>query len=127
MVDGCSRMGVLIRIVLPVSIPGIVCAVLFAFTLAWNEFIYAYSFISSSTQKVVAPGVLTELIRGDVFHWGEIRAGAFVGALPIVIFYVFFLDDLIRTSEVNNLRHSCASFHYGNWISEWNSLMLLYP
>ncbi|MBW1961605.1 MAG: carbohydrate ABC transporter permease [Deltaproteobacteria bacterium] len=92
MVDGCSRMGVLLRIVLPVSIPGIVCAVLFAFTLAWNEFIYAYSFISSSTQKVVAPGVVTELIRGDVFHWGEIMAGAFIGALPIVIFYVFFLD-----------------------------------
>lgn len=92
MVDGCSRIGVLFRIVLPISIPGIVCAVLFAFTLAWNEFIYAYSFISSSTQKVVAPGVVTELIRGDVFHWGEIMAGAFTGALPIVIFYVFFLD-----------------------------------
>jgi multiple sugar transport system permease protein len=92
MVDGCSRIGVLIRIVLPVSIPGIVCAVLFAFTLAWNEFIYAYSFISASTQKVVSPGVVTELIRGDIFHWGEIMAGAFTGALPIVFFYVFFLD-----------------------------------
>ncbi len=92
MVDGCSRIGVLIRIVLPISIPGIVCAVLFAFTLAWNEFIYAYSFISASTQKVVSPGVVTELIRGDIFHWGEIMAGAFVGSLPIVIFYVFFLD-----------------------------------
>ena len=92
MVDGCSRIGVLIRIVLPVSIPGIVCAVLFAFTLAWNEFIYAYSFISASTQKVVSPGVVTELIRGDIFHWGSLMAGAFVGSLPIVIFYVFFLD-----------------------------------
>ena len=92
MVDGCSRMGVLFRIVLPISIPGIVCSVLFAFTLAWNEFIYAYSFISSSVQKVVAPGVVTELIRGDVFHWGEIMAGAFAGSLPIVFFYVFFLD-----------------------------------
>jgi multiple sugar transport system permease protein len=92
MVDGCSRIGVLIRIVLPVSIPGIVCAVLFAFTLAWNEFIYAYSFISASTEKVVSPGVVTELIRGDIFHWGSLMAGAFVGSLPIVIFYVFFLD-----------------------------------
>jgi multiple sugar transport system permease protein len=92
MVDGCSRIGVLFRIVLPVSIPGIVCAVLFSFTLAWNEFIYAYSFISASTQKVVSPGVVTELIRGDIFHWGSLMAGAFTGALPIVIFYVFFLD-----------------------------------
>lgn len=92
LVDGCSRLGALFRIILPVSIPGLVCVVLFSFTLSWNEFIYALTFISSSLAKTVTVGTAAELIRGDVFNWGAIMAGAFTGALPIVIIYVFFLD-----------------------------------
>jgi len=92
LVDGCGRLGVLFRIVLPVAVPGIVCAMLFAFTLAWNEFLYALTFISASVVKTVTIGVAAEMVRGDVFHWGGIMAGAVVGALPVVLMYVFFLD-----------------------------------
>jgi multiple sugar transport system permease protein len=92
MVDGCGRIGALIRVVLPVTVPGLVCAILFSFTLSWNEFIYALTFISQSTQKTATVGVAAELVRGDVFHWGEIMAGASTGSLPIVLIYAFFLD-----------------------------------
>jgi multiple sugar transport system permease protein len=92
MVDGCGRLGVLLRIVVPVAIPGIVCAALFAFTLAWNEFLYALTFVSASVSKTVTVGVAAEMVRGDVFHWGGIMAGAVAGALPVVVMYVFFLD-----------------------------------
>ena len=92
MVDGCGRIGALIRVVLPVTVPGLICAILFSFTLSWNEFIYALTFISQSTQKTATVGVAAELVRGDVFHWGEIMAGASTGSLPIVLIYAFFLD-----------------------------------
>jgi multiple sugar transport system permease protein len=92
LVDGCGRLGVLFRIVIPVAIPGIVCAMLFAFTLAWNEFLYALTFTSASVTKTVTVGVAAEMVRGDVFHWGGIMAGAVAGALPVVVMYVFFLD-----------------------------------
>jgi multiple sugar transport system permease protein len=92
LVDGCGRLGVLFRIVLPIAIPGIVCAMLFAFTLAWNEFLYALTFTSASVTKTVTVGVAAEMIRGYVFHWGGIMAGAVTGALPVVVMYVFFLD-----------------------------------
>ena len=92
LVDGCSRLGVLFRIIIPVAIPGIICASLFAFTLAWNEFLYALTFTSASVTKTVTVGVAAEMIRGDVFHWGGIMAGAVTGALPVVVVYVFFLD-----------------------------------
>jgi multiple sugar transport system permease protein len=92
LVDGCSRVGVLFRIVIPVAIPGIVCALLFAFTLAWNEFLYALTFTNASVTKTVTVGVAAEMIRGDVFHWGGIMAGAITGALPVVVMYVLFLD-----------------------------------
>jgi multiple sugar transport system permease protein len=92
LVDGCSRLGVLFRIVIPIAVPGIICALLFAFTLAWNEFLYALTFTSASVTKTVTVGVAAEMIRGDVFHWGGIMAGAVAGALPVVVMYVFFLD-----------------------------------
>ncbi|MGH7417636.1 MAG: carbohydrate ABC transporter permease, partial [Candidatus Rokuibacteriota bacterium] len=92
MVDGCGRLGVLWRIVVPVAVPGIVCAVLFAFALAWNEFLYALTFVSASVSKTVTVGVAAEMVRGDVFHWGGIMAGAVVGALPVVVMYILFLD-----------------------------------
>jgi multiple sugar transport system permease protein len=92
MVDGCTRFQALIRIVLPVAVPGIVCAVLFAFTISWNEFIYALTFISSTAQKTTTVGVTAELIRGDIFYWGSLMAGAILGSVPIVLVYVVFMD-----------------------------------
>jgi multiple sugar transport system permease protein len=73
------------------AVPGIVCAVLFVFTLAWGEFPYVLTFVSASVSKTVT-GVAAEMVRGDVFHWGGIMAGAVAGALPVVMLYVLFLD-----------------------------------
>ena len=92
MVDGATRLQALLRIVLPIAVPGLVCAVLFAFTLSWNEFIYALTFTSSSDEITASVGVTSELIRGDVYFWGGLMAGAVLGSVPIVILYVFFLD-----------------------------------
>ena len=92
MVDGATRLQALWRIVLPIAVPGLVCAALFAFTLSWNEFIYALTFTSSSEQITASVGVTTELIRGDIYYWGSLMAGAVLASVPIVILYVFFLD-----------------------------------
>jgi multiple sugar transport system permease protein len=92
MVDGATRIQALWRIVLPITIPGLVCAALFAFTLSWNEFIYALTFTSSSDQITASVGVTSELIRGDIYFWGQLMAGAVLGSVPIVMLYVFFLD-----------------------------------
>ena len=92
MVDGCTRFQALVRIVLPVAIPGIICAILFAFTISWNEFIYALTFISSTAQNTTTVGVTAELIRGDIFYWGSLMAGAVLGSIPIVLVYVVFMD-----------------------------------
>jgi len=92
MVDGATRLQALARIVLPMAVPGLVCAVLFAFTLSWNEFIYALTFLSSSEEITASVGVTQELIRGDIYFWGSLMAGAVLGSVPIVILYVFFLD-----------------------------------
>jgi multiple sugar transport system permease protein len=92
MVDGCTRLQSLFKVVLPMATPGIICAVLFAFTLSWNEFIYALTFVSSTANKTITAGVTVELIRGDIFYWGELMAGAMLGSVPIVLVYVFFLD-----------------------------------
>jgi multiple sugar transport system permease protein len=92
MVDGATRIQALLRIVLPIAIPGLVCAILFAFTLSWNEFIYALTFTSSSEEITASVGVTSELIRGDIYFWGGLMAGAVLGSVPIVLLYVFFLD-----------------------------------
>jgi multiple sugar transport system permease protein len=92
MVDGATRIQALWRIVLPIAVPGLVCAALFAFTLSWNEFIYALTFTSSSDQITARVGVTSELIRGDIYFWGSLMAGAVLASIPIVVLYVFFLD-----------------------------------
>jgi multiple sugar transport system permease protein len=92
MVDGATRVQALWRIVLPIAVPGLVCAALFAFTLSWNEFIYALTFTSSSEEITASVGITSELIRGDIYFWGSLMAGAVLGSVPIVILYVFFLD-----------------------------------
>ena len=92
LVDGCTRIQALWYIILPIAVPGLVCAALFAFTLSWNEFIYALTFTSSSDEITASVGVTQELIRGDIYYWGQLMAGAMLGSIPIVILYVFFLD-----------------------------------
>jgi multiple sugar transport system permease protein len=92
LVDGATRLQALLRIVLPIAVPGLVCAALFAFTLSWNEFIYALTFTSSSEEITASVGITSELIRGDIYFWGSLMAGAVLGSVPIVILYVFFLD-----------------------------------
>jgi multiple sugar transport system permease protein len=92
LVDGASRMQTLLRIVLPMALPGIVCCTLFGFTLTWNEFTYALTFVSQTANKTAVVGVTADLIRGDIYYWGSLMAGAVVASLPIVIVYVWFLD-----------------------------------
>jgi multiple sugar transport system permease protein len=92
LVDGATRFQTLSRIVLPMAIPGIVCVVLFGFTLTWNEFTYALTFVSQTANKTAVVGVTADLIRGDIYYWGSLMAGAVVASLPIVIIYVWFLD-----------------------------------
>ncbi len=96
MVDGCTRTGALRRIVLPISTAGILTAVIFAFTLCIQEFVYALTFISPSAQKTVSVGVPTDLIRGDVYYWGSLMAGALIASIPVAILYSLFLDRFIR-------------------------------
>ena len=95
MIDGASRLQALLRIVLPVAIPGVLTATLFTFTLSWGEFIYALSFISSSTKKTLAVGVVSELVRGDVFFWGSLMAGALLASFPIILIYSLFTDYFV--------------------------------
>ena len=92
LVDGASRMQTLTRIALPMAIPGIVCVILFGFTLTWNEFIYALTFVSQTANKTAIVGVTADLIRGDIYYWGSLMAGAVLASVPVVACYVFFLD-----------------------------------
>jgi multiple sugar transport system permease protein len=94
-VDGCSLFGAFIRMVIPLSLPAILTAVIFTFTLTLQEFVYALTFISSSAQKPITLGVATDLVRGDIFFWGEIMAGALIASIPVAIAYNLFLDRFI--------------------------------
>jgi multiple sugar transport system permease protein len=95
MIDGLSRLGAMVKVVLPLSISGILTIVVFAFTLTMHEFIYALTFISVSANKTVSIGVPTELVRGDVFQWGPLMAGALLASIPVAVVYTFFLDRFI--------------------------------
>ena len=86
-IDGATRFGAMVRIIFPVAIPGILSAGIFAFTLSWNEFIYALVFMASADQKTVPVGVVSELIRGDIFFWGQLMAGALLGSVPVALVY----------------------------------------
>jgi multiple sugar transport system permease protein len=92
LIDGASRWQILVRIILPLAVPGLISAGIFAFTLSWNEFIYALTFVSSSEVKTVPVGVVTELVEGDVYHWGSLMAGALLGSLPVAVLYSFFVE-----------------------------------
>ena len=92
LIDGATRWQILVKIVLPLAVPGLISAGIFAFTLSWNEFIYALTFVSSSEVKTVPVGVVTELVEGDVYHWGALMAGALLGSLPVAVMYSFFVE-----------------------------------
>jgi len=95
MIDGCSRVGALVRIVLPVAIPGIIFSGMFSFTLSWNEFVYALTFVSDTTHKTMSVAVPTELIRGDAYFWGELMAASLLGSVPVALLYSFFMDYFV--------------------------------
>jgi multiple sugar transport system permease protein len=94
-VDGCSLFGAFIKMVLPLSLPAILTVVIFTFTLTLQEFVYALTFISASDQKPITLGVATDLVRGDIFFWGELMAGALIASIPVAIAYNLFLDRFI--------------------------------
>jgi multiple sugar transport system permease protein len=94
-VDGCSLLGSFVKMVLPLSVPGILTVVIFTFTLTMQEFVYALTFISSASQKPITLGVATDLVRGDIFYWGELMAGALIASVPVAIAYNLFLDRFI--------------------------------
>jgi multiple sugar transport system permease protein len=95
MVDGYSRMMAFIKVVMPLSLSGVIAVVVFTFTLTLHEFIYALSFISSSAQRTLSVGVPVELIRGDVFFWQSLLAAAVIVAIPVGFVYNLFLDRLV--------------------------------
>jgi multiple sugar transport system permease protein len=94
-VDGCTVLGAFVKTVLPLSVPAILTVVIFAFTLTMQEFVYALTFISTSDEKPVTLGVATDLIRGDVFYWGELMGAALIASVPVAIAYNLFLDRFI--------------------------------
>lgn len=91
-IDGASRIQAMLYIILPLAVPGILSAGIFAFTLSWNEFLYALVFIHSPENKTIPVGVTSELIKGDVFFWGSLMAGALFGSVPVAVVYSFFVE-----------------------------------
>lgn len=95
MIDGYSRLGAFIRVVVPISLSGILTVAIFSFTLAMQEFVYAVTFISSVQSMTVSVGVPTFLVHGDVYFWGSLMAGCFIASVPVAILYNFFVDRFI--------------------------------
>ena len=95
MVDGATRIQAMVRIVIPLALPGILSAGMFAFTLSWNEFLYALIFMNDSLAKTIPVGVVQEFIHGDDFYWGQLMAGALMGSVPVALLYSFFVDYFV--------------------------------
>src|SRR5881409_1600664 len=96
LVDGCSRLKALARVIFPISIPGILTVVIFSFSLCVNDFVYAISFISNSANRTLSVGVPTDLIRGDVFFWQSLRAATLIPSIPLALLYNSFLNRFIE-------------------------------
>src|SRR3954447_25846131 len=94
-IDGASRLQTMRRIFLPLCTPGFISAGIFAFTLSQNEFLYALIFLTQSSVRTVPVGVIAELIRGDVFYWGQLMAGALLGSIPVALIYSFFVEHYV--------------------------------
>jgi multiple sugar transport system permease protein len=95
LIDGASHMQMLTKIFIPVALPGIIAATIFAFTVSWAEFVYPMAFLYSSDQQVLTVGTVTSLIRADVYKWGMLMAGALVAAAPPLVIYAFLMDYYI--------------------------------
>jgi len=104
LVDGCSRIGAMARVLLPLSVPGIITVVVFSFTLVAHEYIYALSFIQDSANKTIGIGMTTELVRGDVFYWGALMGGALIASIPVAVLYTIFLDRIISGMALGAVR-----------------------
>ena len=95
LIDGASRWQILTRIILPLAVPGLISAAIFCMTLCWNEFIYALTFINTTSQKTVPVAIVTAFTDGDQYRWGSLMAGALVGSLPLVVLYAFFVEHYV--------------------------------
>ena len=95
LIDGANRWQILLRIVLPLAVPGLISAGIFCLTLCWNEFIYALTFINTTSQKTVPVAIVTAFTDGDQYRWGSLMAGALVGSLPLVVLYAFFVEHYV--------------------------------
>jgi multiple sugar transport system permease protein len=95
LIDGASRWQILTRIIVPLAVPGLISAFIFSFTLCWNEFIYALTFLQSTPNKTVPVAIVNEFVDGDIYKWGSLMAGALVGSLPLVILYAFFVEHYV--------------------------------
>jgi multiple sugar transport system permease protein len=95
LVDGATRIQAMIRVVVPLALPGILSAGMFAFTLSWNEYLYSLIFMNDPTSKTIPVGVTQDLIRGDEFFWGQLMAAALLGSVPVAILYSFFVDYFV--------------------------------
>lgn len=104
MIDGHSRLGAFVKVVIPISVAGILTVVIFTFTLVMQEFVYALTFISTASQFTVSVGVPTFLVHGDVYFWGSLMAGCFIASVPIAILYNFFVDRFIAGFTVGAIK-----------------------
>jgi multiple sugar transport system permease protein len=95
LIDGAGYLQILTKVFIPVALPGIIAATIFAFTVSWAQFLYPLAFITSADQLVLPVGIITTLVRGDVFTWGQIMTGALLGAAPPLIIYAFLMDYYI--------------------------------
>jgi multiple sugar transport system permease protein len=104
MIDGLSRLGAFVRVVVPISVAGVLTVVIFTFTLVTQEFVYAVTFISPANQYTVSVGVPTFLVHGDVYFWGSLMAGCFIASVPVAVVYNFFVDRFIAGFTVGAIR-----------------------
>jgi len=104
MVDGCSRLGAIWRIVLPLAVPGLLTIVIFALTLTIQEFVYSLTFISSVERMTVSVGVPVALVRGDVYYWGSLMAACLITSMPLAFVYNFFLDRFIAGFTIGAIK-----------------------
>jgi multiple sugar transport system permease protein len=104
MVDGCSRLGAIVRVVLPLAVPGLLTIVIFALTLTIQEFVYSLTFISSVERMTVSVGVPVALVRGDVYYWGSLMAACLITSVPLAVLYNFFLDRFLAGFTVGAIK-----------------------
>lgn len=104
MIDGHSRLGAFVRVVVPISVAGVLTVVIFTLTLVMQEFVYALTFISSAAKFTVSVGVPTFLVHGDVYFWGSIMAGCFIASVPIAVLYNVFVDRFIAGFTVGAVK-----------------------